>query len=48
LIAVTLIISLPAAADPAGARPERDSLLGRLQSWIVRAFDYSGLSFPPG
>ena len=48
LIAITLTLSFPAAAAPRGDRPDRNSVLARLQSWIVRTFDYSGLSFPPG
>ena len=48
LIVATLSISLPAFASAAGSNSERNSFLTRLKTWIVRAFDYNGVSLPPG
>jgi hypothetical protein len=47
-IAVALVLALPTYASPRVGNTHGDSLLGRLKAFIVKAFDYSGISLPPG
>jgi hypothetical protein len=47
-IVVALSLALPTYAAPPAGNTHGDSLLVRLKAFIVKAFDYSGISLPPG
>ena len=47
-IAVALVLALPTYASPPVGNTQGDSLIARLKAFIVKAFDYSGISLPPG
>ena len=47
-IVVALSLALPTSAAPPVGKTDGDSLLLRLKAFIVKAFDYSGISLPPG
>jgi len=47
-IVVALSFTLPTNAASQVGSTHSDSLLGRLKAFIVKAFDYSGMSLPPG
>ena len=49
LIVAALSVSPSGFASPLDSDHSRDdSFLTRLRTWIVRAFDYNGVSLPPG
>jgi hypothetical protein len=48
LIVAMLSVTMPAFAACPGDSPNNSSLLNKLKTWIVRVFDYNGVSLPPG